>query len=145
VATRIKTWIDPHLPPARLRRAGEAEDLFHIAFDPIFDLIRGHARGCWSVRETAAYLDGLAAFVTDSRQRLGRARVLLDRRDVSAQSAEVAQLLAEGNRTIFAPSDKIALVVDSSLNKMSLRRRMPHPGTKAFLSIDAAATWLAAF
>jgi hypothetical protein len=131
--------------PVSVRRPGEARDIIHIAFDPAASLVRAYAAGCWSIDETERYLSALTRFVEGSRAQSGKARVLLDRRDVSVQSPEVAALLATANGRIFQPEDKIALVVDTSLAKVSLRKRMPHPGTKAFLSIDAAETWLRAF
>jgi hypothetical protein len=128
----------------RIRRDGEDHDIIQIAFDPVAGLIRAYAGGCWSVDETERYLDALTAFVEATRLRFGKARVLLDRRDVTTQAPAVAELLAKANGAIFRADDKIALVVTSSVAKASLRQRMPHPGTKAFLSIDAAETWLRA-
>lgn len=107
-------------------------------------LIRGEARGCWSLAETGRYIADLNDLIVASRTAIGKVRVLLDRRAVSVQTPEVAARLADANRAIFRGDDRIALVVDSSLMKASLRQRMPHAGTKAFLSIDAAETWLRA-
>jgi hypothetical protein len=128
-----------------IRREGEADDIATIGFDPIARLIRAYAGGEWSFQETTQYVAALTDFVEAARSRTGKARVLLDRRDVSSQSAAVSGLLAQANGAIFRADDRIALVVSSSLAKASLRQRMPHPGTKAFLSIDAAETWLQAF
>lgn len=131
--------------PIVVRRAGEAGDLFQIAFDRSAGLIRAFAAGAWTLDETRQYLAGLDAFVKGSRAFLGKARVLLDRREVSVQSTDVAALLASANGKIFQPDDRIAIVVTTSMAKANLRQRMPHPGSKAFLSIDAAETWLQAF
>jgi hypothetical protein len=130
--------------PAQLRRSGETLALYKFRWDDRAELIRGEARGCWSPDETDSYLADLRNFVVASRSLIGKVRVLLDRRDVTVQSPEVAERLANANRAIFMGEDRIALVVDSSLMKVSLRKRMPHAGTKAFLSIDAAETWLRA-
>jgi hypothetical protein len=131
--------------PFHIRRGGEAIDIVTIAFDPVAGLIRAHAGGDWSEEEVRRYIDALTGFVDAARAGLGKARVLLDRRDVVTQSPAVAAALAKANGAIFQSEDKIALVVSSSLAKSVLRQRMPHPGTKAFLSIDAAETWLQAF
>jgi hypothetical protein len=128
-----------------VRRSGEDRDIIRISFDPTAKIIRACASGCWSLDETKLYLAGLETFLRSSRGRLGKARVLLDRRDVSAQAPEVAAMLASANGRIFEREDKIAMVVSSSLAKVDLRQRMPHPGSKAFLSADAAETWLRAF
>lgn len=127
------------------RRPGEPQEIFRIGFDPAANLIRAYAGGCWSVDETHRYIGALTRFVHGHRSRSGVARVLLDRRDILTQSPEVADLLARANGAIFRDSDKIALVVSSSIAKSSLRQRMPHPGSKAFLSIEAAEVWLGAF
>jgi hypothetical protein len=135
-----------HTPsPARIRRPGEHWDVFRISFDRSSGLVRAYAAGTWTIDETRHYLASLKAFVTDSRLSLGKARVLLDRREVSAQSPDVAALLAAANGEIFAADDRIAIVVTTSMAKLGLRQRLPHPGSKAFLSIDAAETWLQAF
>ena len=131
--------------PVCIRRAGEEHDIFRISFDPNASLIRAYASGCWSIDETQRYITALTAFVSQSRTVFGTARVLLDRREIVTQTNAVADLLAKANGGIFGTDDRIALVVDSSMAKLSLRMRMPHPGTKAFLSIDAAETWLQAF
>ena len=115
---------------------------YEFILDEAAGLARGVARGTWSIEETAHYCADLRAVVARSRQLCGRVRVLLDRREISLQSADVCALLADANRTIFAGDDKIALVVATSLAKTSLRHRMPHAGTKAFLSMSAAETWL---
>jgi hypothetical protein len=137
--------IDATLAPIRVRRSGETEDIIRIAYDPNARLVRAQAAGAWSVDETHRYLSGLSAFVRQSRLICGTARILLDRRGVCVQSPAVADLLAKANGSIFKADDKIAFVVDSSIVKTSLRLRMPHPGSKAFLSIQAAETWLSAF
>lgn len=131
--------------PVRNRRPGEDRDLFRISFDQSASLVRAYAAGAWTMDETRSYLVSLDAFVKESRSKLGKARVLLDRREVSVQSPDVAALLATANGEIFEPDDRIAIVVTTSMAKTSLRQRMPHPGSKAFLSIDAAETWLQAF
>lgn len=131
--------------PVRIRRPGDQHDIVRINYDSGVRLIRAYAGGCWSIEETRSYITSLTAFVDGMRSRLGKARVLLDRRDISSQSEAVAGLLAQANGEIFHPDDRLALVVSSNIAKASLRQRMPHAGTKAFLSIDAAETWLHAF
>lgn len=139
---RADTMLDSFV---RIRRHQEVSDLATIGYDPGAHVIRAYAAGDWSFEEGTQYVAALTDFVEAARSRTGKARVLLDRREVSSQSAAVADLLAKANGAIFRADDRIALVVSSSLAKASLRQRMPHPGTKAFLSIDAAETWLLAF
>lgn len=137
--TANRRWADP------IRIRGGADDIVRICFDGATGLIRAYAGGCWSELEARHYISALTIFIEGSRSELGKARVLLDRREIGSQSPAVAALLAQANGAIFWPDDKIALVVASSVAKVSLRTRMPHPGTKAFLSIEAAETWLRAF
>lgn len=121
---------------------GSTDDPYRLVLDQPAGLVRGEARGAWSVEQTLAYCAELEAVVAMARETCGRVRILLDRRHVSVQSIEVCAILAEANRTIFTGDDKIALVVSTSVAKVSLRQRMPHAGTKAFLSMSAAETWL---
>ncbi|MDO7841784.1 hypothetical protein [Sphingomonas immobilis] len=132
------------LVPTALKRVSDGVILYQIRLDTEAMLVRGEARDCWSLDETDRYIAALKSCVVASRAMFGRVRVLVDRRDVSIQSADVAARLAVANSAIFQADDRIALVVDSSLTKASLRQRMPHVGTKAFLSITAAETWLIA-
>lgn len=117
---------------------------FEFRLDKQARMVRGQARGFWTVFDTESYLRGLEQHVSIARDRYGRARVLIDRREVAHQAPDVRDRLAAANGSLFREGDLIALVVATSIDKAGLRQRMPHDGTKAFISIEAAEKWLSA-
>ncbi len=126
------------------RRGADGRPTFRLAYDAGSRLVRGEAHGGWSLEDAEAYAAGLKAFLEASRAVAGKGLILVDRRLVERPSPEVAEYLCQANLSMFEAEDKLALVVRSSMAKAELRHRLPHSGTKAFLSLSAAETWLQA-
>lgn len=120
------------------------EHHFAIRYDPESNIIYSKVQGFWSVANAAAYVKAMKREMAERRTQNEIINVLVDRRETPVLSAEVADLLQKANREIYISTDRLAIVVDSSLLKMQLRRLFSHEGSKAFLSIDAALTWLQA-
>ena len=133
------------LPPVEQYRPGEPTPFYSLRLDEDLGVVRAVTCGLWTSAEADEYIDNLARFVSDSRDRYGRAKVLVDRRRSPVQTSEVADRFGEANRTLYRPDDRLAIVVDSYLLKGQVRRRFVHEGAKAFLSYDAAETWLKAW
>lgn len=122
-----------------------ATPFFTLKLDASVAIIRATTIGFWSVETVVAYITQLERFVVDSQNRFGRAKVLVDRRQTPIQAPDVADRLGKLNGTLYRSDDRLALVVDSNLAKGQMRRRFVHEGSKAFLSYEAAETWLNAW
>jgi hypothetical protein len=116
---------------------------FELVYDPTAGIVRTMVRGFWSLDDADAYFRRLGILIHTARREFGHARVLVDRRGCPVQSAEVAQRMSRANRDLF-PTDRLAIVVDSNLVRMQMRRLFSHQGSQAFLSYEAAMTWLLA-
>lgn len=119
--------------------------LYEIELDMDGRMIRIVTRGLWTTDEVDRYFALIQYLVSLSRNRFGRARVMVDGREAGVQSAEVASRFLSGNRIFSQPGDKLALIAGSSLQKMQVRRMLVSPQTEAFVSPAAAITWLNAF
>ena len=129
--------------PAIYRRPGESEDLYKIRFDDLLGIVRTSVQGFWNMGEAERYIRDLESVVGELRRRGERVRVLVDRRGSPFFSSAVAERFGRMNREVYGGhDDRIAIVVDSSLAKIQLGRLLTHVGSKAFLSLGAAETWL---
>jgi hypothetical protein len=118
---------------------------FDVRIDEAARIVRTEARGFWTLMQTEDYCAELADRIEECRRRFGCARVLVDRRDAPIQPIPVIERLGEFNATHFADSDRLAIVVESSLAKGQMRRHFTHAGSQAFLSYVAAELWLTAW
>ena len=89
------------------------------------------------------YLAVLGDVVRDARLRFGRVRVLADLRNSPIRTQEAAERMRLGNLALYREGDRVALIVESSLLKMQLRRTLVEY-QNIFLSPHAAETWLTA-
>lgn len=83
----------------------------------------------------------LATLVRSVRQAGGQIRVIVDLRGTPAQSPETIERIGVGAR-IYGEGDRIAIIVDSSLAKMQMRRVVRSAQHEIFISPKAAMTWL---
>jgi hypothetical protein len=132
------------LPPAAFQAAGEESPRYVINFDQN-GVIRAHTRGGWSLEEVDRYFAHLGAFVAEARKISGRAKLLIDRRETPLQPPAIDARFGRANAELYREGDRLALVVGSSLIKVQMRGHFTHPGSKAFLSCEAAETWLSAW
>jgi hypothetical protein len=123
-------------------RGDEGIAIYRIILDERLGVIRTDVRGFWQTADAAAYFDHLARFINAARRRFGAAKVLVNRRENSVQSAEVAELMRAANARLYRPTDRLAIVTGSSLLLMQMRRLFSHPGSRAFLSLEEAEAWL---
>lgn len=117
---------------------------FDLSTDPATGIVI--CRILAPVDEAGAELlaEALAEAIADARARTGTFRLLFDNR-VDASFGTHAQAAIRGLRqSLLRPTDRIAALVSTSLQKMTVRDR--HAGNReAFLSESAALTWLAAW
>ncbi|ODP38494.1 hypothetical protein [Sphingomonas turrisvirgatae] len=117
--------------------------LYEIALDERLNVLRVGRVAVQCVEEVDRYLARLGEIVRTLRLRHGKVRVLADLRHAPVRTQEVAERLRLGNQALYRPGDRVALVVESSLLKMQLRRTLTD-NQNIFLSPNAAETWLTA-
>jgi hypothetical protein len=132
------------VPPAILHIPGEQTPRYVIKFDQD-GVIRARTHGGWTLEEVDQYVSHLAGFVGEARRIFGRARLLIDRRETPLQPPAIDARFGRANAELYRDEDRLALVVESSLIKVQMRGHFSHPGSKAFLSCEAAETWLNAW
>lgn len=117
--------------------------LYEIIRDDRLKIVRIDRIGVQQLADVDRYLAVLGDVVRDVRLRFGRVRVLADLRNSPVRTQEAAERMRLGNLALYRPGDRVALIVESSLLKMQLRRTLVEY-QNIFLSPHAAETWLTA-
>ena len=102
-------------------------------------LVRATIRGFWPMEVAVAYVDEMAGILAVARRR-GSARLIVDLTGAAIQSPEVMQKL--GVLDMYAPEDRVAVIVASSLLKTQLKRVFVKANLAVFVSEEAAETWV---
>jgi len=118
--------------------------LFEIRHDEDLEIIRVSGVGVQRVEDVDRYLAELGRSIAAMRARRGPIRLLADLRHSPVRSQPVAERLRLGNLTLYRAGDRVALLVESSLMKMQLRRNLVPEYQAIFMSANAAETWLTA-
>lgn len=116
---------------------------YEIVRDDRLKILRISQVTVQTVPEVDHYLAVLGEVVRDVRLRFGRVRVLADLRNSPVRTQEAAERMRLGNLALYRSGDRVALIVESSLLKMQLRRTLIEY-QNIFLSPNAAETWLTA-
>ncbi|MDO6412874.1 hypothetical protein Q4F19_00620 [Sphingomonas sp. BIUV-7] len=122
----------------------DAPRLYAIDHDQSSDIIRVSDLAVQSVEEIDRYLGELGREIAAMRARRGTVRLLADLRHSPIRSQAAAERLRRGNLTLYRAGDRVALLVESSLMKMQLRRNLVADYQNIFVSPHAAETWLTA-
>ena len=117
--------------------------LYEIIRDDRLKILRINRVGVQQLADVDRYLAVLGDIVRDARLRFGRVRVLADLRNAPIRTQEAAERMRMGNLALYRTGDRVALIVESSLLKMQLRRTLVEY-QNIFLSPNAAETWLTA-
>ncbi|WP_066658609.1 hypothetical protein [Sphingomonas sp. CCH9-E2] len=116
---------------------------YEIVRDDHLGIIRIRCIGLRLGDEVDRYLAVLGPIVADMRACHGRVRVLADLRNAPIRTQEAADKMRAGNLRLYRTGDRIALIVESSLLKMQLRRTLVE-FQNIFVSPNAAETWVTA-
>lgn len=117
--------------------------LYEIIRDDRIKILRINRIAVQQLADVDRYLSALGDVVRDARLRFGRVRVLADLRNSPVRTQEAAERMRLGNLALYRDGDRVALIVESSLLKMQLRRTLVEY-QNIFLSPSAAETWLTA-
>jgi hypothetical protein len=107
-------------------------------------IIRVVGRGFWTEDYVDAHFVELGRLVERVRAIGGDILALVDLSEAPVQSPGVVARITAQTGRIYRPADRIAIVVRSSLVKMQIKRAVALPNLEAFLSLNAALTWLTA-
>ncbi|APR53894.1 STAS/SEC14 domain-containing protein [Sphingomonas koreensis] len=117
--------------------------LYEIVRDDRVKILRINSVAVQQLADVDRYLATLGDVVRDARLRFGKVRVLADLRNSPIRTQEAAERMRTGNLALYRDGDRVALIVESSLLKMQLRRTLVEY-QNIFLSPSAAETWLTA-
>jgi hypothetical protein len=117
--------------------------LYEIVRDDRVRIVRVNSVAVQQLADVDRYLTILGDVVRDARLRFGKVRVLADLRNSPIRTQEAAERMRTGNLALYRDGDRVALIVESSLLKMQLRRTLVEY-QNIFLSPSAAETWLTA-
>jgi hypothetical protein len=94
--------------------------------------------------EGTRLVDELSTAVAAARAACGEVHILFDNRESAQFSAAARTKLTQAMHALRQPGDRIALLVTSSMMKVYVKNRIGEQ-TQAFLSENAARTWLRAW
>lgn len=100
------------------------------------------ASGFWSPADLEGHFGELTKAVDAARARFGIARVLVDLRGSSVQSREIFDRLRDATSAIYDANDRIAIVAESALLTLQMRRLDAKAGRGAFADLAEARGWL---
>ncbi|HEX7782779.1 MAG TPA: hypothetical protein VF509_08225 [Sphingobium sp.] len=126
-------------------KAAEESDAFVVKLNPATGVIQVVGSGFWTPQDVDRHFGKLGDVVRSVRQSGRQIRVLVNLSGVPPQSLETVERIGVASARIYAKEDRIAIIVDSSLAKMQMRRVVREAQHQIFLSPNAAMTWLGAF
>ena len=100
------------------------------------------ATGFWSPADLQGHFGELKKAIDAARARIGIARVLVDLRASSVQSKDIFERCGEATSAIYDAEDRIAIVAESTLLTMQMRRLDAAAGRAAFTDPAEARGWL---
>jgi len=114
-----------------------------ISFFDYGQYIAVQGTGCWSPEYLDAHFADLAGLL-GRRRRDRQVLVLVDLTRAGVQSDETAERIRYWTANLYRQSDRVAIVLASSMLKAQMRRYVMVADRELFLSRTAALAWLLA-
>jgi len=130
--------------PREVPVSAASESALRAWFDAAQGIIRVVGTGHWTVPLVRSHFRELGRLVESMRRDTGQVLVLVDLSRAAVQDDDVAAEVHAGVQRVYAPQDRVALIVRSSLVKAQMRRVARIETSQVFLSGHAAQTWLKA-
>lgn len=111
-------------------------------YDPATRVVNLSGAGLWSLEETLRYQHEIERVLRIARSEGPAVRILADNRCASVQAKEVVDATSAFTKRVLNSCDKLAIVVDTILAKMQMRRSIDKAETEVFLSLEDALAWL---
>jgi hypothetical protein len=117
--------------------------MFRFQFDPFRQILRVHVHRSWTSEGVARYAREAGVQFEMARQKAGRLRLLLNLSGSPLIRQELIAPLVKAGTQFSRSDDRVALVVDSMLRKMQMKRIIKDAPTPIFVEESAAVDWLA--
>ncbi|WBO21488.1 SpoIIAA family protein [Sphingomonas abietis] len=114
-----------------------------IQHDAASDFIFIAGSGFLQVEQFDAMFATVGDLVRACHRRSGKVRILVDNRDILLHSPEAAERLRRGALSLYEDGDRIAIIVESALARMQLRRLLDPRTHRLFETRANAIAWLA--
>ncbi|WP_419826473.1 hypothetical protein [Sphingomonas sp.] len=118
------------------------EAKFDLQIDQITHVVRAKCSGFWSLDEARKYLEQLADAISRARVCEQGARVLIDNSTASVQALVAIDEIGKVINRVYAPTDRLAIIVGSQLLKRQMDRLPKVAMTRIFTNLDDADDWL---
>lgn len=116
--------------------------MFNFAFDQHTGILRVEVVGGWTMPEVERYAREAGPQFTAARKKAGHLRLLIDLMATEVLSQAIIEPLAKAGMQYSRADDRVALVVNSTLMKMQMKRMMGDLPNPIFLVREEAAAWL---
>lgn len=113
-------------------------------YDAPTGVVKMYGAGLWQMSVVRAHFAELEAALAQARRDYPDVLVLVDLSKASVQMKEVGEEIEEFTQRAYRPTDRIAVVLASSMLKTQMRRVVRQATFETFLSASAAYTWLTA-
>lgn len=114
--------------------------MYAIETDPTRNLIAVRLGGLMTVAEIASYFTELRRRFIEDRFRPGY-RILIDVTACTAQTQDMLTAMGQHMAT-FPKAGRIAMVTESSVARLQIRRLMTQSYASVFATVDEATDWL---
>jgi hypothetical protein len=123
---------------------GSEKELRMIKFDldEVNGLLLCTMEGFLSLADVDQYAKDLHRFAEKVRKQAGRVRLLIDARQVPVLSAEVTEAFGKVPLVMSAPSDRLAIIVGTYLNRLQAKRLLEDEQEKVFQDVEEGRQWL---
>ena len=119
-----------------------ADPVLTVGHDKASGIIRVVGTGLWTVAYIEEHFIAVGALMDRVRKHGAGVMVLVDLSGAPVQTADVARHISIGTDRIFRSPDRLALLVQSPLAKLQLKRVVTRANTAIFVSRHAAEAWL---
>jgi hypothetical protein len=107
-------------------------------------LVRVTGRGMWSAERTATHFNTLDKALQRMRRQRGGARVLVDLREATVQTAQTAEVMKQWTARIYRDVDRVAVVCATALLALQIKHSAQVPDLATFLQVEPAQAWVLA-
>jgi hypothetical protein len=117
--------------------------MYELNFNEELGLLEATLSGFWTLETVIAFQKDMAGMVMKYSRRFPKFGMLSDARELSVMSADASKAFSEGSHD-FARlhHGRVAIVLETSLNKMQARRATADQEPSFFADIGDARQWL---
>jgi hypothetical protein len=110
--------------------------------DDVETIVRVRGTGLWTPEQTIIHFIALHRAILGLRAVRRKVLVLVDLRKAAVQTAETADAVRDGTARLYRDADFVAVVCESQLVAMQMKRAAQVPNLAIFSDLDAAMAWI---